>query len=85
MDELRPDLDERPHWDVEHDWPHERLRTIETELAELEPDGRHIDGASRDRSLRGPTCGRNRPWLGRVADVNPSPLPDLGHGFDLGM
>ncbi len=85
IDELRPDLDERPRWDADHDWPHDRLRAVETELAGLTPEVRHIDGASRDRYLRGPTYGGERPWPGRVAEVNASPLPDVGHGIDLGL
>jgi hypothetical protein len=35
VEELRPELDQPPQWDAEHDRPESRLRAVEGELGEL--------------------------------------------------
>jgi hypothetical protein len=87
LDQLRPEVDQRPQWDADHGWPESRLRTVDAELAQLSPSGPHIEGAARDRYLSGPNLGRADAWLERVAEVtrSPRPGPDLDHGIDLGL
>jgi conjugative relaxase-like TrwC/TraI family protein len=86
LEDLRPELDHRPQWDAEHDWPESRLRTVEGELGELARPAHQIARSTRDASLVRRAPGREHPWLGRVAEVTSPPLPgpDLGAGIDIG-
>ncbi len=86
VEELRPEHDQRPRWDADHDWPDSRLRTIDAELAELTEPARRT--TTREASLVRPAPGRKQPaWLDRVAEIAGPPLPgsDTGHGIDLGL
>jgi hypothetical protein len=87
LEELRPELDQRPQWDAEHDWPDSRLRSVDAELAELDRSGHHIEGTARDGYLSGRKLGREHAWLDRLAEVAAPPPagPDLGQGIDLGL
>jgi hypothetical protein len=86
IEEVGPEIDQRPPWDADHNWPDSRLRTVETELAELRRPAHHIEGVTRESHLLRRAPGREQPWLDRVAEVAPAPLPghDLGAGLDLG-
>ena len=86
VEDIRPELDQRPQWDADHDWPDSRLRSVDAELAELAQPARPT--AARDASLVRPAPGPDRrPWLDRMAEVPlpPRPTHDLGHGIDLGL
>jgi hypothetical protein len=84
LEELRPELDQRRHWDQQHGWPADRLRSVEAELTELEgpPDLWRDAGALR----QAPGVG-HRPWRDRPADGAGPALPghDTGAGIDLGF
>ncbi|HVW32317.1 MAG TPA: hypothetical protein VHL53_07245, partial [Acidimicrobiia bacterium] len=85
VEDLRPELDQRLQWDVDHLFPESRLRTVDAELADL---GQSPDlTRSRDASLHRRDPGVNQPaWLDRLAEVARPPLPghDMGAGIDLG-
>jgi conjugative relaxase-like TrwC/TraI family protein len=86
LEELRPELDRRLQWDVDHLFPDSRLRTIDTELADL-GQSPHQD-QSREGSLLRRAPGEDRPaWLDRLAEVSQPPLPgrDPAAGIDLGL
>jgi hypothetical protein len=88
VEELRPELDQRPRWDAEHNWPESRLRTVDAEFAELGLPAHHIESVGRDASLLRRAPGRDHPWLDRVAEIARPPIPggpDLDHGIDLGL
>jgi hypothetical protein len=84
LEELRPERDDRLRWEIDHDWPDTRLRTIDAELEEI---GRPADRSlARDASLFRRAPGLDRPaWLDRVAEVAPPPLPGHDAGIDLGF
>jgi len=86
LEELRPELDRRLQWDVDHLFPDSRLRSIEAELAELsQSPHQHL---SRGASLLRRALGGDQPvWLDRLAEVRKPPLPgrDPGAGIDLGL
>jgi hypothetical protein len=85
VDELRSEVDQRQEWDAEHGWPDSRLRSVDTELAELGHSGLHIGGTTRDRGSSGHSLGREPAWLDRLAEVARPPLPGPDHGIDLGL
>lgn len=45
IEDLRPELEDRRHWDEEHRWPTDRLRSVEAQLTEL---SRPAESQSRD-------------------------------------
>jgi conjugative relaxase-like TrwC/TraI family protein len=85
LDELRGEVNQRHEWDAEHGWPESRLRSVDTELAELGHHGLHLDRTTRDRSLSRQSLGREPAWLDRLAEVARPPLPGPDHGIDLGL
>jgi len=85
VEDLRPKLDQRLEWDVEHGFPDARLRAVEDELAAL--DQARSAGHKREASLLRRIPGVNQPWLDRLAEPAPPPLPGHGDGpgIDLGL
>jgi len=85
VEDLRPKLDQRLEWDVEHGFPDARLRAVEDELAAL--DQARSAGHKREASLLRRIPGVNQPWLDRLAEPVPPPLPGHGDGpgIDLGL
>jgi hypothetical protein len=80
-----PELDRRLQWDIEHRFADSRLRSLDTQLADLVQTP--APGLSREASLLQREAGVNQPaWLDRLADVGRPPLPghDTGAGIDLG-
>jgi hypothetical protein len=86
VEELRPELDRRLQWDVDHKFPDSCLRTVDAQLADL---GQTPDpGLSREASLLRRVAGVDQPgWIDRLADGARPSLPghDMGAGIDLGL
>src|SRR5206468_11418135 len=84
LEELRPELGRRLQWDIDHNFPDARLRTIDTELADLGHSADHrlpSDGALLRRAP-----GADQPdWLERLAEISPPPLPGRDSGIELGL
>lgn len=78
---LRPHIDQRLRWDIDHQFPDSRLRGIDAELADL---GHSPDlSLSRDASLFRRAPGTAHPaWFDQLAEVTPPALPgrDMGAG-----
>ncbi|HZQ79889.1 MAG TPA: MobF family relaxase [Acidimicrobiia bacterium] len=85
LGDLRSQRDRRAAWDAEHDWPAERLRGVESELASLAGRAHSPERAGRthllDRST-GPDHG-GRYEIAGVEIRPPARGPDLG--IDLGL
>jgi hypothetical protein len=84
LDELRDGRNRRAEWDAEYDWPSERLRTVEAELTSLTRPAQRLDPDQRTH-LTERNLNAEHPWLDRLAEVAPPPLPGPDRGIDLGL
>jgi hypothetical protein len=78
-------LDQRPQWDAEHDWPESRLRTVEAELAEVRKPTHDIERVSRDANISRRASGQPPMAQSGVRGRPAAPGHDLGAGLDLGL
>ncbi len=84
IEDLRSQRDHRSAWDADHDWPAERLRGVDSELASLARQGQSPEHAGRTHLLDrnpGPDHGGGYQVAG-VEILPPARGPDLG--IDLG-
>ena len=85
IEDLRSQRDRRSAWDADHDWPAERLRGVDSELASLARPGQSPEHAGRTHLLDrnpGPDHGGGYEIAG-VEICPPARGPDLG--IDLGL